>query len=389
MFPLNVGIVTIFPLQGEAKHFLLEGINGSEYLDLVGVVSLYNANNTQAQDHTQQTNPLIQNHPLQPTDASVWIVDGARVAKFQRQFLTTLLEAKDPTWKVLFIDFTDQFQFQLRKYQKLNVWNKPHVRLAVRSIVRGRHYTKDTGDQQKGYIVRGSVAPNLATAGGPMLHYPYAMRSDILEVLHQEVTSRLQNTDSPSFNNNSTISISDIVSWERPIDVVHLWQVSFKEGKSKLRNDVSRLVRSWNRTLRIGNSHIVKTSIDEQGERMMIGRNTVDPAYVRALLSAKIVIVTQKDDWEDHYRLLESLGCGALVVHDRMLAPPRGYIHGENILFFDTMEELEKLVVQYLENDDLRLSVARKGRELAMQRHRAWHRMEEVLFGRPLTSVRQ
>jgi hypothetical protein len=361
-FPIKVGIVTIHPLVGEAMHYLYDGVMGSEMLQLVGIVSLYGVNQTEE--------PIFE-----PSDASVWIVDGARVAKLQRSFLDQLLQSESASWKVLMIDFSDRFQFQLRKYQKLNVWDQSRVRLAVRSIVQGRHY-----NSEKQAIARGQIAPNLQTAGGPMLHYPYAVRSDVVRAIQQIV----------GVTDNSTSSLEQAIGLdrlERPIDVLHLWNVSFKEGKSKLRNDVSKLVRSWNGSTRMATDRTMKTSIDEQGPRRQVGRNAVDPNYVRALLSAKIVVVTQKDDWEDHYRLMEALVCGPLVLADAMLAPPRGLVHGETIVFFESLQDLEQHVLYYLTHEDARHAIAQKGRRLVMERHRSWHRLEELLFGQPLTKI--
>jgi hypothetical protein len=49
-------------------------------------------------------------------------------------------------------------------------------------------------------------------------------------------------------------------------------QISFKEGQSKLRNDVSKLVLSWNNGTRMVDRASTKTSIDEQGPRRTIGQ---------------------------------------------------------------------------------------------------------------------
>jgi hypothetical protein len=268
------------------------------------------------------------------------------------------------------IDFSDRFQFQLRKYQKLNIWDQPHIRLAVRSIVQGRHY-----DSNQNAIVRGRIAPNLQTAGGPMLHSPYAVRSDIVHAIQRIVGT-----------NSTSLLQKELETVPRPTDVLHMWQISFKEGKSKLRNDVSKLVRSWNGTRMADRT--MKTSIDEQGPRRTFGRNSVNLAYVRAMMSSKIVIVTQKDDWEDHYRLMEALVCGPLVLADAMLAPPKGLVHGENIVFFETLKQLQEQVEYYLTHEDERRAIAQKGWGLVMSRHRSWHRMEEILFGHPLTKGR-
>ena len=276
----------------------------------MGIASLYGLNETEQKQ-------------FKPSDADVWIVDGNRVAKLERPFLTQLLQRErvddsaSLSWKVLMNDFSDRFQFQLRKYQKLNIWDKPHIRIAVRSIVQGRHF-----DSDEITIVQGKIAPNLRTAGGPMLHSPYAVRSDIVSTIQSILGT-----------NSTTLLQRELDMVSRPMDVLHMWQISFREGKSKLRNEVSKLVRSWNGTRMTGDRKM-KTSIDEVGPRRMIGRNSVNVGYVQAMMSSKIVVVTQKDDWEDHYRLMEALVCGPLVVANLMLVPPQGLMHGENIVFF-------------------------------------------------------
>lgn len=382
---IKVGIVTIHPLAGEAMHFLYDGVMESEYMELVGIKYLYGLNSNNA---SPTADIAIAPNSLDPSDAQIWIVDASRVAKLQREFLTRLLSdttndtAATSSWKVLLVDFTDRFQFQLRRYEKLQIWGSPHVRIAVRSIVQGRHYNT-TGAS----IVKGRLAPNLQTKGGPMLHFPYAVRSDLVRVLRQESSSIMRTTVTTITNDPPPASTLDqlqdtLFKMSRPIDVLHLWQISFKGGgKSKYRNEVSRLVRSWTMTKKWN------ASIDEQGERYMTGRNSVDPLYPRAMMSSKIVIVTQKDDWEDHYRLFEAMVCGSLVIADRMVAPPKGLIHQETIIWFDNLDQLTSLVEFYLQHEEERVKIAQSGWNLAMTHHRSWHRLEEVLYGMPLTTA--
>ena len=130
----------------------------------------------------------------------------------------------------------------------------------------------------------------------------------------------------------------------------------------------------------------MSTSIDEQGERRSVGRNALDPSYIRALLSAKIVVVAQKDGWEDHYRLMEALVCGPLVISETMIAPPKGLHHRENIIFFQSLEQLHSQVEYYLAHEEERGRIASAGWNMAMTRHRSWHRMEELLFGQQMTN---
>jgi hypothetical protein len=368
---IKVGIVTVLPLAGETMHFMYDGVMGSEYLELVGVINLRGNNETESTNTTTTTTTATPE--LKPSDAAVWIVDGNRAAKLKRSFLDTLIQSPSPTWKVLIIDFSDRFQFQLRRYHRLQIWDKSHVRIAVRSIVQGRHYL----EAQDNRMVSGRIAPNLQTAGGPMLHCPYAVRTDIVESL----TSVLSKAAAAAAADKDQI-------WKRPrpLDVFHPWNVSSREGKSKFRNAVSKTVRSWNNATTVNSSsRILITSIEEQGPRRTVGRNAANQEYVQAMLSAKIVVVTQKDDWEDHYRLMEALISGPLVLADTMLAAPHGLEHGKNVIFFSTLDELQDRAMYYLVHEQERQEIAKRGWELAMGRHRSWHRMEELLFGRPLT----
>jgi glycosyltransferase involved in cell wall biosynthesis len=105
------------------------------------------------------------------------------------------------------------------------------------------------------------------------------------------------------------------------------------------------------------------------------------------LLQSKIVVVAQRDEWEDHYRLYESLASGALVLTDPMLALPEGLVNGTNLLVYDTLQDLERLLTYYLKHDEERQEIAKRGFSMVMGRHRSWHRMEQILFGQPQTSV--
>ena len=464
--PITVGLVTILPLSGEAKHFLYDGIQQSQYLQLVGVVSLYNDartrnetnnNNNNNNDDGDGDNNNIDNYNfnftilsslssntreggennggyVDPSLVQLWIVDGQRVAKLKnRQFLSNILHHPSPTWKVLIVDYTDRFQFQLRHYFRLNVLlqqelpgdsnrdttnnaqqqqsqsqrqRHDHVRLAVRSIVRGRYF-----DTTKNRINVGQVMENIETSGGlPTLHCPYAVRTDTVNAVRavllaqqqQPQQKQQQEQDYPSESTSTTTNLIPIfTASNRPLDVLHLWNLSSKEGKSQLRNSVSRAVLSWNGTTittttssksstrsktTTTTTTTLQTSIEERGIRRRTGRNTVTIEYIQGMLQSKIVIVTQKDDWEDHYRLFESLICGPLVITDYMLTLPRGLQNGTHLLMFTSIDELYHYVTYYLTHEVERQTIASKGYTIAMNQHRSWHRLEELIFGIPLTN---
>jgi hypothetical protein len=72
-----------------------------------------------------------------------------------------------------------------------------------------------------------------------------------------------------------------------------------------------------------------------------------------------------------------------------MIAMPAGLIDGVNIVVYDSPSSLKKLIRHYLqpEHEEERKKIAIEGYKVAMGRHRCWHRLEELLFGRPLTNV--
>lgn len=126
--------------------------------------------------------------------------------------------------------------------------------------------------------------------------------------------------------------------------------------------------------------HGITGSADRQGRR------TPQPAYVKAMLDTKIVVVTQRDEWEDHFRLYEALLSGAMVMTDQMLTlPDLGLKNGTSIVEFNTVESLVSLANYNLTHEDERQSIAREGRFIALSRHRSWHRMEKISLGSIVT----
>lgn len=91
--------------------------------------------------------------------------------------------------------------------------------------------------------------------------------------------------------------------------------------------------------------------------------------------------MTQRDNWEDHYRLFEALTSGALVMTDRMLSLPAGLQDGVSIIEYASVNDLKAKINFYLYHTEERLAIAARGKRIAMERHRSWHRMEEVIFG--------
>lgn len=122
-----------------------------------------------------------------------------------------------------------------------------------------------------------------------------------------------------------------------------------------------------------------------QGHNRALGRKQASPDYVAALLQSQIVVVAQRDEWEDHYRLQEAIVSGAMVMTDTMLGLPQGLVHGESVVVYSNIQELHDNLEYYLQHSEERIQIAKRGRRIAMSRHRSWHHMEEIVFGVPVT----
>lgn len=95
----------------------------------------------------------------------------------------------------------------------------------------------------------------------------------------------------------------------RPLDVAHYWDEKQTKDRQKeyryhsqLRNTVSGVLSSLNGTM-AGTRKIralAKTVSEGEGSK---GRTEVFEAYAKSLLTTKIVVVAQRDIWEDHFRL--------------------------------------------------------------------------------------
>jgi hypothetical protein len=272
----------------------------------------------------------------------------------------------DPFWPLRLLDFRDLMHAQ-RCPEVEALVGSHNVEYSRRSKSYHRKWQEDTKwiDFGREYT--------FADFGGYYRHTPYFVRTDIIESLHSFLHS----------TRNVTLKYP-IESLPRPVDVAHFWHhntthidsrfYSFRSRVSELLFDMhQQRYPTWNLQLGI------------QGNLAKAGRSSVHDDYLNSMLQAKIIVVTQRDDWEDHYRLFEALSTGAMVMTDFMHGLPTGLLNGTSIGVFTTPQNLESLLVYYLSNDEIRLDVAHRGREVAMSRHRSWHRMEEVVFGAIVT----
>jgi hypothetical protein len=300
-----------------------------------------------------------------------------------------------PKLKLVFIDYTDKYFMTLCQNDMLQLFDilgKENVRQVKQQIVQARDWEENIGFPRPG-IISDPKTMNHCFEDHPAVHTPYTVRSDYAEaVLHEYhlPSSSSKNGDQKIVVPNNPTSHHFLPSHTtRPTDVAHFWSVREKDSSAHLRNAVTETLLA----LVVGNNMttvrdrplqvIANTVSTAEGT----GRTSVQSAYTQALLTTKIVVVAQRDGYEDHYRLFEAIVGGALVMTDPMLTLPEEYVDGKNIVLYHSLEELTKLVLYYLEHDEERVAIATKGWELAMARHRTFHWMERVFFGRPLTNV--
>jgi hypothetical protein len=186
----------------------------------------------------------------------------------------------------------------------------------------------------------------------------------------------------------------DVVNRARSGDAIHFWSVgSGEKWHGTFRSAVSQAMRdfaavkggnSTRQTEQLRGTIISRTwniTTAEIGARKKAGRNSVADEYVDALLSYKIVVVAQRDNWEGHYRLMEALAGGALVLTDPMHPLPCGIEDGLHVVVYNNMTQLKGYLKYYLEHDEERLAIAKNGHKTAMANHRSWEIMERMVFG--------
>eukprot|EP00536_Pseudo-nitzschia_multiseries_P008616 jgi/Psemu1/287921/fgenesh1_pg.221_\ len=271
------------------------------------------------------------------------------------------------------------------------------IRLAKRSIVRNRYY-----DRTLKRIHPGELAPNVwegapsSSYDRPILHSPLALRESFVMSLHN-ITGSSSSSSSSTSTNGKPATVSSWKDDKRTIDVGFFWKHGDYSHYGMYRRDIAKVVKTLHHSTISGSgsgkpdrrmeNSVQISYTDEKG----MEAGTVQYKYTLDLLRCKIVVIAQRDEWEDHYRLMESLASGALVMTDRMVALPEGLEDGVGLLVYDSPKHLKELLKTYLKpkNKAKRRRIARKGYETVMGRHRSWHRLEELVFGRPLTNAFQ
>jgi hypothetical protein len=360
------------PAESSQNYFpadlFLDGLDRSAYLKVIQWIE-YDPIHRTVQTHNYHSSP--HHEPL------VVVVDWAGFSRdchaleraWKDSALASLVTERDNVY-LLFLDISASAK-TVACSNLLDWIPKERIRIARRGIIHGRHW-----NQTKGWIETGHVEPNDGSvlSGGPLLHLPYFLREAFVTQL--EAVAKSGGVDVAAL----------VLKGPRKTDISHFWRKGDYSHYSFLRQLIGSQVIEFDES--VPSKHLRWTvRIIGDGDAMEV--HQVDPEYVAGLVSSKIVVIAQKDEWEDHYRLMESLASGALVLSDVMLAPPNGLKNRTNIVFYDSPSSLRQLLKYYTDpqQTEKSASIARKGFEYAMGRHRSWHHMEAILFGTPLTIV--
>jgi hypothetical protein len=345
----------------ECKHILYDGLTESSVVQFQGVTYTLN-NKVQKNGITDDWKEddlwvLDAHHLLNSCDIIIQLVEQ------------TLKLKNDQKWTILGVDFGDA-------HDKINhcpgvehVIGPDHYRVAKRSIGIGREWSEE--DQ---FPTRGTIFAQPNPPDRPVLHLPYPVRTDVSRQVADFVRSKA-----------GVANPSEVI--HRPIDVSHFYQrqanVAIRAYYDNLRNGVNVVLKFLNNMPVLGRP--IQTFAGLAGKDRKQGRNEASQAYADIMMQSKIIVVAQRDAWSDHYRLTEALSSGAMVLADETLVLPRGFRDGESLVIFTSFEDLREKLLYFLQHDEERLRIAKKGWEVVMGYHRSWHGIEAVIFGEPVT----
>ena len=239
------------------------------------------------------------------------------------------------------------------------------TRLIKRQIVQGRHW-----DVSQNWVDTGTIVDNHGStiSQGTTLHANFVIRERLVEAIHNMTTNS---------------EVKKLPKKSRTIHASFFWDKGDTSHYGQLRNKVATLIKMLDQS-KVGRDKRVITTLAETVESSLSGGaedGNIQKDYVRKLLKSKIVVVAQRDEFEDHLRLMDSLASGAMVVTDCMHTLPQGLVNGTHILVYDSETSLKRILRHYLTHSDKRVEVATNGWNIAMKYHRPWASIERALFG--------
>lgn len=361
----NGGVTPVFAwafmnhtIAHEHKHFVRDGIQHSSSLEISSNSSL----------------------------APLWIIDtrlgGSGLMRHCERFHHLVRESYSvkkslgllADWIVVFLYWDDSPQDNfLFCHRAVRIIGSTRVHRFKRSIINGRRWNETTQFVDPGYVVNyGNWRDH---SGSPLNHVNYGVRSDVVQGLYRLLRTRRDEIANRGLADDDAI----VRGLRRMTDVSHFWPLPEVSDKfeqyleSRLRDAVSTTIAAQ------FDSSIYKVFVGICGKAGNVGSSEAQDAYLSKLMDSKIVVVSQKDNCEDHYRLMEALASGAMVMTDPMITLPLGLQDGESIVVYRSLQDLVTKATYYLKYSEERLMIAMKGYRIAMRQHRSWHMMQTIL----------
>jgi hypothetical protein len=344
----------------ECKHILFDGLSKSQVMTLKGVTYTL-ANKCKKGDWDESWK-----------DDDLWVLDSHHILESCDIILEwiqqTLNARENKKWKILAVDYGDAHD-KVYECEKVAKAAEGWYFVAKRSIEIGREW-----DESLQFPKKGSLTKPISKL---ILHSPYPVRTDVARDIAKLVTAK-------GFSSPLDMNIL------RDVDVSHFYarqtNVGTKAYFDNLRNGINSILKFID-GMNLGNYRKITTFSGLAGKDRKLGRNVVSPEYINTMLRSKIIVVAQRDAWSDHYRLMEGLSSGAMILADETLILPRGLRHGESLIMFHSYSDLREKILYYLQHDEERISIAKKGWDIALGYHRSWHAMESLVFGHPITNA--
>lgn len=308
----------------QSSKFILDGLERSKYTEILGITIL---------NHMESKITHLNAKIRDTKKPLIWLVDWGSLNRDCHSLSKLLFLTSEPPTMDDFIILTD-FSSSTRWKTCSFLDSFSNVKHTKRSIVEDRYFDPNN------WIHPGNVM-SIKTMG--IQHTPLVLRESFVEAIPGH-------------------------SKRRFLDIVCLYQADDKY--SLLREQVAKDIYRHHHSKR----------------KVVVGSKPADlKKYARLLSYAKIVVLAQHDEWEDQYLLYEALASKALVFSDSMLVKPDGLSNNTNIVIYDNLDHLHTLLTYFLGHEKERSSIAKRGHELVMGRHRSWHRIEQVFFGRSYT----
>jgi len=214
---------------------------------------------------------------------------------------------------------------------------------------------------------------------GVISKYDFTIRTDLMVAMDELVTAKFENGGGRETANKTkrSVNFEDYYNYNRTRDVAHFWDIEKNDAYGQLRNRVTQSLR------RLVDAKGFTGTVGLVSPRNKEGRSSVNDAYANGLLTHKIVVVCQRDGWEDHLRLMESFLSGAMVMSDSITHMPSGFVDGESVVIYQSLEDLEEKVIYYLDEDadEERIRIAKAGRKLAIEHHKPRQAYERLIIG--------